>query len=69
MPELMTRIRSWLGLPERADPERQAVRQRLADQDRQIRLAVVDAGIDAQRAKERRRSFTASHPGRRAGDA
>ena len=68
MPSLMERIRSWLHPVAGHTAEHADVQRRLAHQ--QLRIARLDADLDARRAaKERRRISLPGSPRRRAGDA
>ena len=61
MLEFLTRVRSWLGIPNKPDPEHDEVRYRLREQERRIRMARIDAGLPG----DRRHLMAIEHPARR----
>lgn len=65
MPSLMDRLRTWLGLPGH-EGEHDAIQRRLTEQ--RLRIARLDADLDARRVRERRHIFMTAHPKRRADD-
>lgn len=67
MPSLMERLRTWLGAPPPGhDGEHDAIQRRLTEQ--RLRIARLDADLDARRVRERRHIFMTAHPKRRADD-
>ena len=65
MPSLVEQLRDWLGLPGH-EGEHRDIERRLTEQ--RLRIARLDADLDARRARERRHLFVTIHPKRRAGD-
>ena len=67
MPSLMDRLREVFGTqPDPHDGEHRDIERRLTEQ--RLRIARLDADLDARRARERRHLFVTIHPKRRAGD-
>jgi hypothetical protein len=67
MPSLIERIREWLAPDGADDPEHEEIRRRLAAQ--QLRITALDAYVQVRGSRlDRRRTFAASHPNRRASD-
>jgi hypothetical protein len=62
----MDRVRAWLGNGEHTE-EHAEVRRELTAQ--QLRIKALDAYVEARGSRlDRRRTFVARHPNRRAGD-
>ena len=67
MPDLMERLRRAFGMQaDDHDAEHDAIRRRLDEQ--KLRIARLDADLDARRIRDRRHIFMTTHPKGRSGD-